>query len=192
MTQKIKLLTVGDKSVGKRALLFAYIKNEPIADYVPTVIDNYVCKIKFEDKNINLQLWNIAGQEDLELQNVRVPSYVNTDIFLLCFSIVDPVTLQNIQNEWVDELKEYVRDPFYILVGTKSDLRNDESIINDLALKNEQPISYEHGEYIAKKIGAAAYLECSSKSIESVNAVINQSLKLLFEPKKTNKYCNIY
>jgi len=51
---------------------------------------------------ITLGLFDTAGQEDYD--RLRPLSYPNTDIFLVCFSVVAPVSYENI--------KEKVRHPF--------------------------------------------------------------------------------
>lgn len=51
----------------------------------------------------------------------------------------------------------------FILVGTKSDLRNDKvSLLRLDRLQNLKPISFEDGKKLAKKTSAANYLECSA------------------------------
>jgi hypothetical protein len=49
-----------------------------------------------------------------------------------------------------------------VLVGTKLDLRNDPSTLDQLADKNQRPITQSQGEYLARVCSARVYLECSS------------------------------
>uniref|UniRef100_A0A8C5S5W1 Ras homolog family member Q n=2 Tax=Colubroidea TaxID=34989 RepID=A0A8C5S5W1_LATLA len=42
-----------------------------------------------------------------------------TDVFLICFSVVNPASFQNVKEEWVPELKEYAPNVPYLLVGTQ-------------------------------------------------------------------------
>ncbi|KIH64724.1 Ras family protein [Ancylostoma duodenale] len=54
---------------------------------------------------------------------LRCLSYPNTDVFLLCFSMVDPKTLDVCQTVWLPEIRKYAGDNVpVILVGTKEDL----------------------------------------------------------------------
>jgi GTPase SAR1 family protein len=42
--------------------------------------------------------------------------YPHTDIFLVCFSVVMPASLMNIQNQWVHEITKYCPNTPFILV----------------------------------------------------------------------------
>lgn len=184
---KVKVVVVGDGAVGKTCLLWAYAKNEIPPDYVPTVFDNYVVKLQVNGQDVNLQLWDTAGQEDLE--NIRVLSYTNTDVFLVCFSVVEPTSLQNVQNKWLIELKQYVKDPVMILVGLKKDLRTDESTLQELSSRSESPVTPEQGQAKATEIHAVGYCECSAKLQDGVKPVFDLALTTALKPKKRSKNC---
>jgi GTPase SAR1 family protein len=49
--------------VVQTCLLIAYAKKEFPQDYVPTVFDNYVVNLTAGEQNIELGLWDTAGQE---------------------------------------------------------------------------------------------------------------------------------
>ena len=42
-----------------------------------------------------------------------------TDVFLICFSVVNPASFQNVREEWVPELQEYAPNVPYLLIGTQ-------------------------------------------------------------------------
>jgi Ras-related C3 botulinum toxin substrate 1 len=79
---------------------------------------------------VNLGLWDTAGQEDYEsvpralpdpyrmspddctrtdvvyvryCSRLRPLSYPQTDIFLVCFSVVSPASFENIKTKWLPE-----------------------------------------------------------------------------------------
>ena len=47
-----------------------------------------------DGKPISLGLWDTAGQEDYD--RLRPLSYPQTDVFLICFSIVSPPSFDNV------------------------------------------------------------------------------------------------
>jgi len=59
-----------------------------------------------EGKTISLGLWDTAGQEDYD--RLRPLSYPQTDVFLVCFSIINPTSFANIKTKWVPEVRFFV------------------------------------------------------------------------------------
>lgn len=50
-----------------------------------------------DGKPISLGLWDTAGQEDYD--RLRPLSYPQTDVFLICFSIVSPASFDNVKSK---------------------------------------------------------------------------------------------
>ncbi|VDP78253.1 unnamed protein product [Echinostoma caproni] len=80
-----KLVIVGDGACGKTCLLIVFSKDQFPEVYVPTVFENYVADIEVDGKQVELALWDTAGQEDYD--RLRPLSYPDTDVILMCFSI---------------------------------------------------------------------------------------------------------
>jgi small GTP-binding protein len=190
MERKVKLVMVGDKAVGKTCLLSTYAHHEIPRDYIPTLFDLYRVTVRVADTEILLDLRDNAGQEDLE--NIRVLSYTNTDVFLICYSLSDPTSLMNVQQIWIPELTKYVRKPRFILVGTKKDLRNHDETRFNLAREGRRPIDPAEGEAKAIEIGASDYVECSVMDWAEVKEVFDCALWVALSHRQgKKKRCNV-
>jgi len=182
MGHDIKLMVVGDGSVGKTCLLISYTTNSFPGEYVPTVFDNYNANAIVEGNPVNLGLWDTAGSE--EYDTLRPLSYPGTDVFLICFSLFSPDSFENISKKWVPEITEHAENTPIILVGTKLDLRSKPDAIQLLKENNQEAISTEQGRELAQKIGAKRYLECSALTQEGLAKVFEEAVKVILFPNK--------
>uniref|UniRef100_A0A8C8HHX5 Ras homolog family member Ca n=1 Tax=Oncorhynchus tshawytscha TaxID=74940 RepID=A0A8C8HHX5_ONCTS len=132
-----KLVIVGDGACGKTCLLIVFSKDQFPEVYVPTVFENYIADIEVDGKQVELALWDTAGQEDYD--RLRPLSYPDTDVILMCFSIDSPDSLENIPEKWTPEVKHFCPNVPIILVGNKKDLRNDEHTRRELAKMKQVP-----------------------------------------------------
>lgn len=171
---EVKCVVVGDGAVGKTCMLISYTEGKFPKEYVPTVFDNYEATIIVEDKEVKFSLWDTAGQEGYA--RIRTLSYPKTDIFLLCFSVVNHPSFVNVKDRWYAEIKHHCPNVPIILVGTKTDLREDEATLEELARQEKTPISAEEAESMVKEIGALKYLECSALTREGLKYVFDQAL----------------
>ena len=155
------------------SLLISYTENRFPVDYVPTVFDNFTTGVEVDAQLINFALWDTAGQE--EYSRLRALSYPETDVFLLCFSVVSTSSFDNIRSKWHPEIIHHCPDATTMLVGTKIDLRDDKDTLE--SLKGEKLPTFEMGEQMAKDINAIAYLECSALTQEGLKKVFESAIR---------------
>lgn len=180
-----KLVIVGDGACGKTCLLIVFSKDQFPEVYVPTVFENYVADIEVDSKQVELALWDTAGQEDYD--RLRPLSYPDTDVILMCFSIDSPDSLENIPEKWTPEVRHFCPSVPIILVGNKKDLRNDTSTIRELGKMKQSPVTTDEGNAMADKIGAYGYMECSARTKDGVREVFELATKAALQTKKHKK-----
>jgi len=183
--QNIKCVVVGDGAVGKTCLLISYTTNAFPGEYIPTVFDNYSANVMVDGRPVNLGLWDTAGQEDYD--RLRPLSYPQTDVFLICFSIISPQSFENVKSKWAPEISHHAPDVPTILVGTKMDLRGDHSMQSTLAAKGLHMVTPEEAQARAREIGALAYYECSALTQEGLKTVFDEAIRAALNKHKKKK-----
>jgi len=183
--QNIKCVVVGDGAVGKTCLLISYTTNAFPGEYIPTVFDNYSANVMVDGKPINLGLWDTAGQEDYD--RLRPLSYPQTDVFLVCFSVISQSSYENVKTKWVEEISHHCPDVPKLLIGTKSDLRTDMETKNALQSKGAEYVSTAQADKMCKDISAVKYLECSALTQDGLKQVFDEAIRAALAPTKKEK-----
>lgn len=155
-------------------------------DHIPTIFDNYSANVMVDGKVLHLNLWDTAGQEDYD--RLRPLSYPGTDAFLVCYSTIARASYQNVASKWFPEIAHHCPGVPVILVGTKSDARDE------VSQAGHDTVTKEEGEQMAKKIEAAAFLECSALTQDNLSAVFEAAIRASLkakEPAATGCKCTI-
>jgi Ras-related C3 botulinum toxin substrate 1 len=181
--ESMKCVTIGDGAVGKTSLLISFASNTFPEDYVPTVFDNYNANVMWKEKTITMGLWDTAGQEDYD--RLRPLSYPDTDVFLVCYSVVNPASYNNVKTKWFPEIRHHCPDAPIVLFATKLDLREDEQILRRLKEKDQSPITNEMGKKLQQEVGAVGFGECSALTQKGLKEAFNLAIGAVFEPIKT-------
>ncbi|EDV24322.1 Cdc42hs complexed with A peptide derived from P-21 activated kinase [Trichoplax adhaerens] len=179
--QTIKCVVVGDGAVGKTCLLISYTTNKFPSEYVPTVFDNYAVTVMIGGEPYTLGLFDTAGQEDYD--RLRPLSYPQTDVFLVCFSVVNPSSFEN----WVPEISHHCPKTPFLLVGTQIDLRDDLATIEKLNKNKLKPITSDATERLSKELKAVKYVECSALTQKGLKNVFDEAILAALEPPEEKK-----
>jgi small GTP-binding protein len=122
--RSVKCVILGDTGVGKTCLAISYTTESFPGDYVPNVMDQYSANVMIHGYPVNLEIWDTAG--DVACDSLRRQSYADADVFLLCFSIVDPASLWALIERFRPEVEHHAPSQSkFLLVGTKLDLLLD-------------------------------------------------------------------
>ncbi|XP_034400823.1 cell division control protein 42 homolog [Cyclopterus lumpus] len=183
--QCIKCVVVGDASSGKTLLLLSYTNQfSSSSSFVPTVFDNYSVTVTISGEPYTLGLYDTADQKDFD--RLRPLSYLHTDVFLVCFSVVSPSSFENVRLKWVPEISHHCPRTPFLLVGTQVDLRDDK-----LAEGDQRALSCESGERLARELKAVKYVECSALTQSGLKNVFDEAILAALRPpdNKRKKQC---
>ena len=68
-------------------------------------------------------------------------------MILVCFSIDNKDSFENVRSKWVSEVRHYCPQAPIIVVGCKSDLRNDVATLSKLKKQGKAMITYSEVFY---------------------------------------------
>ena len=207
--ENIKCTLIGDKNVGKTSMLLSYQTDTYPSEYVPTILDTYSKATTYNDKRINLQLYDIGGKQNLE--NFKGQGQIGTDVFLLCFAIDNRESFTSVSSKWMPQIRKYWLsslssddnagdrkswwiEPLIILVGCKNDKSSTKSLLHEIRLRrpsrNKDPrASLESQGLVApkeaietkKQIGAYLYLECCSRIGTGITEIFNAAINAVLQ-----------
>ena len=104
-TTPLKFVTVGDGAVGKTTLLIRYATGSYPWEYIPTVFEGWRINKMVDDDEVVMGLWDFQGDEGYD--QLRPLSYLQTDVFLLCFALDKPSSFMNVKERWYPELNHH-------------------------------------------------------------------------------------
>ena len=80
-------------------------------------------------------------------------------------------SFESARTKWFPEIRRHVPNAPFVLVGTRTDLRNDEA----QQLKD--------GRNMAKRLGAALYIECSALTGDGISTFKDTTLRAALQSK---------
>ena len=175
----LKILLLGNGTVGKTSLINRYLKNVYNPVYLTTIgIDQSIKFLSVNNKHIKLSIWDTAGQE--QFRTIAKSFYNKTDAVILCFDLTEKESLDSI-SYWIEQLcnKIELNKIGLVLVGTKLDLADLEKV---------EGISEEVKKYVDKY--NIKYYKTSSLSGVNVKEVFNYLIKLTLNIKKLKEFEN--
>ena len=164
----VKIIIIGDASVGKSNILLRYTKNEYDDANKPTIGIEWAFKIVEHDGvKVKLQIWDTAGQE--RFRAITDQYYKGAAGIVIVYDLAARKSYESVGN-WLSEVRRCVESEEVpiILVGNKKDL------------VDERVITVEEAETYASE-NAMFYFETSAKEntdgkIEEVFAVLTENI----------------
>ena len=156
----IKLLTLGDTTVGKSSIVLRFAENRFDDNQFATIgIDFKTKYTKYRDSSVKVLIWDTAGQE--KFQNIAKQYYKGANGVLLIYDISKRKSFERV-DFWLKELKDNnkIEDLFICLVGNKIDL------------EDRREIRTEEGESYAKN-NNIKFLEVSARSGKNISQLFD-------------------
>lgn len=164
----IKIILIGNGSVGKTCIGMRYANNMFSTSYIATIgVDFQVKNVKHDGKDVKLQIWDCAGQS--RFKSITKSYYRGAHVIILVYDITDTKSFEAV-TDWIDAIKnnadEYVQK---ILIGNKTDLG-----------KGKRVVTYEMGKNLAEKL-KIPFFECSAKTGYQINEIFEEAIALTFK-----------
>ena len=168
----IKILIVGDSTVGKTNFIKKYVENKFNENYfASTGIDLITTSIKIEGKSFKIQIWDTAGQEKYRAMTKNL--FLKTQGIVIIFDISNETSFINLKS-WMNDIKEECSaDIPMILVGNKSDL------VDKRVIDKERAMEYAKNENLE-------YIETSSKTGENINKALSLIIEKIYRRADSN------
>jgi len=175
----MKIVLVGQSSVGKSSLMLRFTDDKFNESYVNTIgVDFRFRTLQINDKRIKMQIWDTAGQE--KFRTMTSTYYRGADAIIIVYDITDASTYDEINTYWTNELaRNDVNTPFIVMVGNKKDL--------DSARRVPRPQS----DFVPLRIGDKEWnvrtAETSAKSASGVHELFEELAKEFMVMKEENR-----
>ena len=179
----LKILLIGDSTVGKSSILRKFIDNKFEETSTSTIGVDFRFKIiNKKEKKINLRIWDPSGQE--RYRSLTQNYYRNANGIIFIFDLTNYTTFENIQN-WLTESKMCESQAKYLLVGNKVDLEE----------KKDKNLTKEIIETFAEK-NNMKYYEISAKTGINIDKIFKKMVDLILVDKSekeiNEKYIDDY
>ena len=166
-----KVCIFGDGGVGKTSLVNRFLTGSFKLDSIMTIGVDFLMKdLEIQGKKVALQIWDFAGEKRFQF---LLPGYVkgaSAGIFMFDLTRVSSLTSLT---EWLEVLKKgtdnNVKNLPIMMVGGKKDLNDRRSIFSIDAKE------------LAQSHNLLEYIECSSKTGESVELIFHKLAQFLIK-----------
>ena len=185
----LRFTLIGDGGVGKTCMQLTYVNGEFPGEYIPTIFDQHRTSITADGVVYDVGLYDTNGGDNVEI--IRSLRFSNANVFILCFSCVNPASMASLETLWMPEILKILPDSQFVIVCTKTDLRNDDETIHRMQSRfHRDPITFEEGKRNAKRF-KVPYFEVSSLAAPATLQTLFLETTRLAVRKQKGSSCTI-
>ena len=145
----MKIIIVGDSSVGKSNLILQYTENRFNEGHNPTLgLDFLAKKVKVNDLMFMCQIWDTAGQENF--RSITRTYYKDCTCAIIVFDITSRRSFNSVQSWFNDINDNCTKNTLVVLVGNKVDLDSKRQVLYEDAVNYANSVGLQYFETSAK------------------------------------------
>ena len=168
----LKVVVIGDSSVGKTCLSLRYLTGEFSSQTRPTIAAGFCnAKVKLGKVDIDLLIWDTAGQEIF--RSITRSYYRDSNCAIIVYDITDRSSFEKL-GDWIRDVRNLAPpDCQLVLVGNKLDLQAQRVI------KTEEAQDFADQNNLM-------FFEASAATGENVQKLFNECVQAVYSKEKHN------
>jgi len=175
-----KVLVVGDVATGKTSVIKRYVRNTFSKDYQTTIgVDFALKRVNANGTDMNVQLWDIAGQE--RFSGLSRIFYTHAVAAIIVYDLFQRDSFESAA-KWKKDIDQKVFLPNgapipVLLLGNKDDLISETS---------QPEVTDEEIEHFVKLHKFFAHFKCSAKTGHNIKTACHNLVLQIAENNKIN------
>ena len=174
---QFNFVIVGDSGVGKSCIVLNFAEQRPRKQHQVTIACEFAARIvKVKGKEIKIQIWDTAGQENF--RSITRSYYRFSVAAIVVYDVTKRATFDRIK-DWMDEIKNNAHEKVtVILVGNKRDL------------KDNREVAREEGEKLARQIKVMFCETCAFElpSVENMFEALAEEVMMKIDSGKLDPH----
>ncbi|EGG25101.1 mitochondrial GTPase [Cavenderia fasciculata] len=180
MRKDIKIVIVGDEGVGKTTIISSFVSNS-FAEHVQKVVPEVTIPAEVLNAPCATRIIDTCNSDDIQQQgrtqlNIELKQ---CDAVIIAYASNQFNTFMSVRTKWMPLIKQLrSSNPIpIVIVGTKSEMEEDQDKYKDQIEETIQMMSNDYGETIR-------WMQCSSKLMFNIHEVLETTQSLVLYPER--------